>query len=577
MAKYEENYTKEEIKKVKKIYKKLDNADKVLLVEEFGDVEEVYKYFIDLGVTKESDLETYLEKLREENKIDISKEKIEKILNPEDDNKEEKSEVEVENTNEETKEKTEKQDVEKENKGENKGENEMDKPENSEKKETTYELDFMNELEEIRNKIDELEEKKDDQLRRIEEVKDIVTARLLIAKLEEKDADDITPNENKKLKEARDLVEKFEKSEKEKVEKIENKQYKDITDEDIENLENSKKSQTQEGSIEYLSKLFNDVIKSGEEIKETIDKNAKLEAKILSHPDIKAYEREAILSEIEKERDSEIKKIRALSNQKERNTEVNGLKEVEDYIASIPEELKNNPIKRDIDSEFKRLKYQHLGIESEKENLSEEEYNDLVAESLENLSNFVKDSEDKVNKAILEEIEIGNERISEYEKTKNDLVISVNKEEVEVPEIEEQDEEVEVESESVSNFPTRKATTFWSKAKGWFSNVKDKIKGKLRERFALEEDEEELEMEEISEEELNENEVVNEPVNEPEVEINNEKLTKEEQKEVYEKVYGEDEARERIRRRIEEAKMRAELNLKNKQNQEKEKDDEIEL
>ena len=453
----------------------------------------------------------------------------------------------------------------------------MDKPENSEKKETTYELDFMNELEEIRNKIDELEEKKDDQLRRIEEVKDIVTARLLIAKLEEKDADDITPNENKKLKEARDLVEKFEKSEKEKVEKIENKQYKDITDEDIENLQNSKKSQTQEGSIEYLSKLFNDVIKSGEEIKETIDKNAKLEAKILSHPDIKAYEREAILSEIEKERDSEIKKIRALSNQKERNTEVNGLKEVEDYIASIPEELKNNPIKRDIDSEFKRLKYQHLGIESEKENLSEEEYNDLVAESLENLSNFVKDSEDKVNKAILEEIEIGNERISEYEKTKNDLVISVNKEEVEVPEIEEQDEEVEV--ESVSNFPTRKATTFWSKAKGWFSNVKDKIKGKLRERFALEEDEEELEMEEISEEELNENEVVNEPVNEPEVEINNEKLTKEEQKEVYEKVYGEDEARERIRRRIEEAKMRAELNLKNKQNQEKETeiDDEIEL
>ena len=461
-----------------------------MLVEEFGDVEEVYKYFIDLGVTKESDLETYLEKLREENKIDISKEKIEKILNPEDDNKEEKSEVEVENTNEETKEKTEKQDVEKENKGEKKGENEMDKPENSEKKETTYELDFMNELEEIRNKIDELEEKKDDQLRRIEEVKDIVTARLLIAKLEEKDADDITPNENKKLKEARDLVEKFEKSEKEKVEKIENKQYKDITDEDIENLENSKKSQTQEGSIEYLSKLFNDVIKSGEEIKETIDKNAKLEAKILSHPDIKAYEREAILSEIEKERDSEIKKIRALSNQKERNTEVNGLKEVEDYIASIPEELKNNPVKGEIDSEFKRLKYQHLGIESEKENLSEEEYNDLVAESLENLSNFVKDSEDKVNKAILEEIEISNERISEYEKTKNDLVISVNKEEVEVPEIEEQDEEVEV--ESVSNFPTRKATTFWSKAKGWFSNVKDKIKGKLRERFALEEDEPEI-------------------------------------------------------------------------------------
>ena len=544
MAKYEENYNKEEIKKVKKIYKKLDNADKVLLVEELGSVEEVYKYFIDLGVTKESDLEIYLEKLREENKVDFSKEKIEKILNPE---------------------------VE-ENKEEKKGEKEMDKTENSEKKETTYELDFMNELEEIRNKIDELEEKKDDQLRRIEEVKDIVTARLLIAKLEEKDADDITPNENKKLKEARDLVEKFEKSEKEKVEKIENKQYKDITDEDIENLQNSKKSQTQEGSIEYLSKLFNDVIKSGEEIKETIDKNAKLEAKILSHPDIKAYEREAILSEIEKERDSEIKKIRALSNQKERNTEVNGLKEVEDYIASIPEELKNNPIKRDIDSEFKRLKYQHLGIESEKENLSEEEYNDLVAESLENLKSFVKDSEDKVNKAILEEIEIGNERISEYEKTKNDLVISVNKEEVEVPEIEEQDEEVEVESEPVSNFPTRKATTFWSKAKGWFSNVKDKIKGKLRERFALEEDEEELEMEE-NEEELNESEVANEK----EVEINNEKLTKEEQKEVYEKVYGEDEARERIRRRIEEAKMRAELNLKNKQNQEKEKDDEIEL
>lgn len=566
MAKYEENYNKEQIKKVKKIYKKLDNADKVLLVEELGSVEEVYKYFIDLGVTKESDLEIYLEKLREENKVDFSKEKIEKILNPEvEENKEEKPKGEVENTKEE-------------NKEEKKGENEMDKPENSEKKETTYELDFMNELEEIRNKIDELEEKKDDQLRRIEEVKDIVTARLLIAKLEEKDADDITPNENKKLKEARDLVEKFEKSEKEKVEKIENKQYKDITDEDIENLQNSKKSQTQEGSIEYLSKLFNDVIKSGEEIKETIDKNAKLEAKILSHPDIKAYEREAILSEIEKERDSEIKKIRALSNQKERNTEVNGLKEVEDYIASIPEELKNNPIKRDIDSEFKRLKYQHLGIESEKENLSEEEYNDLVAESLENLKSFVKDSEDKVNKAILEEIEISNERISEYEKTKNDLAISINKEEVEVPEIEEQDEEVEVEveSESVSNFPTRKATTFWSKAKGWFSNVKDKIKGKLRERFALEEDEEELEMEE-NQEELNENEVVNEPVNESEVEINNEKLTKEEQKEVYEKVYGEDEARERIRRRIEEAKMRAELNLKNKQNQEKEIDDEIEL
>ena len=560
MAKYEENYNKEEIKKVKKIYKKLDNADKVLLVEELGSVEEVYKYFIDLGVTKESDLEIYLEKLREENKVDFSKEKIEKILNPEvEENKEEKPKGEVENTKEE-------------NKEEKKGEKEMDKTENSEKKETTYELDFMNELEEIRNKIDELEEKKDDQLRRIEEVKDIVTARLLIAKLEEKDADDITPNENKKLKEARDLVEKFEKSEKEKVEKIENKQYKDITDEDIENLENSKKSQTQEGSIEYLSKLFNDVIKSGEEIKETIDKNAKLEAKILSHPDIKAYEREAILSEIEKERDSEIKKIRALSNQKERNTEVNGLKEVEDYIASIPEELKNNPIKGEIDSEFKRLKYQHLGIESEKENLSEEEYNDLVAESLENLKSFVKDSEDKVNKAILEEIEIGNERISEYEKTKNDLVISVNKEEVEVPEIEEQDEEVEVESEPVSNFPTRKATTFWSKAKGWFSNVKDKIKGKLRERFALEEDEEELEMEE-NEEELNESEVANEK----EVEINNEKLTKEEQKEVYEKVYGEDEARERIRRRIEEAKMRAELNLKNKQNQEKEIDDEIEL
>lgn len=562
MAKYEENYNKEQIKKVKKIYKKLDNADKVLLVEELGSVEEVYKYFIDLGVTKESDLEIYLEKLREENKVDFSKEKIEKILNPEvEENKEEKPKGEVENTKEE-------------NKEEKKGENEMDKPENSEKKETTYELDFMNELEEIRNKIDELEEKKDDQLRRIEEVKDIVQARLLIAKLEEKDADDITPNENKKLKEARDLVEKFEKSEKEKVEKIENKQYKDITDEDIENLENSKKSQTQEGSIEYLSKLFDDVVKSGQEIKETIDKNAKLEAKILSHPDIKAYEREAILSEIEKERDSEIKKIRALSNQKERNTEVNGLKEVEDYIASIPEELKNNPVKGEIDSEFKRLKYQHLGIESEKENLSEEEYNDLVAESLENLSNFVKDSEDKVNKAILEEIEISNERISEYEKTKNDLVISINKEEVEVPEIEEQDEEVEV--ESVSNFPARKATTFWSKAKGWFSNVKDKIKGKLRERFALEEDVEELEMEE-NQEELNENEVVNEPVNESEVEINNEKLTKEEQKEVYEKVYGEDEARERIRRRIEEAKMRAELNLKNKQNQEKEIDDEIEL
>lgn len=560
MAKYEENYNKEEIKKVKKIYKKLDNADKVLLVEELGSVEEVYKYFIDLGVTKESDLEIYLEKLREENKVDFSKEKIEKILNPEvEENKEEKPKGEVENTKEE-------------NKEEKKGENEMDKPENSEKKETTYELDFMNELEEIRNKIDELEEKKDDQLRRIEEVKDIVTARLLIAKLEEKDADDITPNENKKLKEARDLVEKFEKSEKEKVEKIENKQYKDITDEDIENLENSKKSQTQEGSIEYLSKLFNDIIKSGEEIKETIDKNAKLEAKILSHPDIKAYEREAILSEIEKERDSEIKKIRALSNQKERNTEVNGLKEVEDYIASIPEELKNNPIKRDIDSEFKRLKYQHLGIESEKENLSEEEYNDLVAESLENLKSFVKDSEDKVNKAILEEIEIGNERISEYEKTKNDLVISINKEEVEVNEIEE--EQPEVESEPISNFPTRKATTFWSKAKGWFSNVKDKIKGKLRKRFVLEEDEEELEMEE-NEEELNESEVANEK----EVEINNEKLTKEEQKEVYEKVYGEDEARERIRRRIEEAKMRAELNRKNKQNQEKETeiDDEIEL
>ena len=562
MAKYEENYNKEEIKKVKKIYKKLDNADKVLLVEELGSVEEVYKYFIDLGVTKESDLEIYLEKLREENKVDFSKEKIEKILNPEvEENKEEKPKGEVENTKEE-------------NKEEKKGEKEMDKTENSEKKETTYELDFMNELEEIRNKIDELVEKKDDQLNRIEEVKDIVQARLLIAKLEEKDADDITPNENKKLKEARDLVEKFEKSEKEKVEKIENKQYKDITDEDIENLENSKKSQTQEGSIEYLSKLFDDVVKSGQEIKETIDKNAKLEAKILSHPDIKAYEREAILSEIEKERDCEIKKIRALSNQKERNIEVNGLKEVEDYIASIPEELKNNPVKGEIDSEFKRLKYQHLGIESEKENLSEEEYNDLVAESLENLSNFVKDSEDKVNKAILEEIEISNERISEYEKTKNDLVISINKEEVEVPEIEEQDEEVEVESEPISNFPTRKATTFWSKAKGWFSNVKDKIKGKLRKRFVLEEDEEELEIEE-NEEELNESEVANEQ----EVEINNEKLTKEEQKEVYEKVYGEDEARERIRRRIEEAKMRAELNLKNKQNQEKEKekDDEIEL
>lgn len=562
MAKYEENYNKEEIKKVKKIYKKLDNADKVLLVEELGSVEEVYKYFIDLGVTKESDLEIYLEKLREENKVDFSKEKIEKILNPEvEENKEEKPKGEVENTKEE-------------NKEEKKGEKEMDKTENSEKKETTYELDFMNELEEIRNKIDELVEKKDDQLNRIEEVKDIVQARLLIAKLEEKDADDITPNENKKLKEARDLVEKFEKSEKEKVEKIENKQYKDITDEDIENLENSKKSQTQEGSIEYLSKLFDDVVKSGQEIKETIDKNAKLEAKILSHPDIKAYEREAILSEIEKERDSEIKKIRALSNQKERNTEVNGLKEVEDYIASIPEELKNNPIKRDIDSEFKRLKYHHLGIESEKENLSEEEYNDLVAESLENLKRFVKDSEDKVNKAILEEIEISNERISEYEKTKNDIMISTNKEEVEVNEIEE--EQPEVESEPISNFPTRKATTFWSKAKGWFSNVKDKIKGKLRKRFVLEEDEEELEMEE-NEEELNESEVANEK----EVEINNEKLTKEEQKEVYEKVYGEDEARERIRRRIEEAKMRAELNRKNKQNQEKEKetekDDEIEL
>ena len=45
MAKYEENYNKEEIKKVKKIYKKLDNADKVLLVEELGSVEEVYKNF----------------------------------------------------------------------------------------------------------------------------------------------------------------------------------------------------------------------------------------------------------------------------------------------------------------------------------------------------------------------------------------------------------------------------------------------------------------------------------------------------------------------------------------------------
>ena len=563
MAKYGENYNKEEIKKVKKIYKKLDNADKVLLVEELGSVEEVYKYFIDLGVTKELDLETYLEKLREENKVDFSKEKIEKILNPEvEENKEEKPKGEVENTKEE-------------NKEEKKGEKEMDKTENSEKKETTYELDFMNELEEIRNKIDELVEKKDDQLKRIEEVKDIVQARLLIAKLEAKDPDDRTPNENKKLKEARDLVKEFEKSEKEKIEKIENKQYKDITDEDIENLQNSKKSQTQEGSIEYLSKLCNDVIKSGEEIKETIDKNAKLEAKILSHPDIKAYEREVILSEIEKERDSEIKKIRALSNQKERNTEVNELKEVEDYIASIPEELNDNPIKGDIDSEFKRLKYHHLGIESEKENLSEEEYNDLVAESLENLKGFVIDSEDKVNKAILEEIERGNERIAEYEKTKNDLVISVNKEEDEIDEIEE--EQPEVESEPISNFPTRKLTTFWSKTKGWFSNVKDKIKGKLRKRFVLEEDEEELEMEEISEEELNENEVVNEPVNEPEVEINNEKLTKEEQKEVYEKVYGEDEARERIRRRIEEAKMRAELNLKNKQNQEKEIDDEIEL
>ena len=565
MAKYGENYNKEEIKKVKKIYKKLDNADKVLLVEELGSVEEVYKYFIDLGVKKESDLEIYLEKLREENKVDFSKEKIEKILNPEvEENKEEKPKGEVENTKEE-------------NKEEKKGEKEMDKTENSEKKETTYELDFMNELEEIRNKIDELVEKKDDQLKRIEEVKDIVQARLLIAKLEAKDPDDRTPNENKKLKEARDLVKEFEKSEKEKIEKIENKQYKDITDEDIENLQNSKKSQTQEGSIEYLSKLCNDVIKSGEEIKETIDKNAKLEAKILSHPDIKAYEREVILSEIEKERDSEIKKIRALSNQKERNTEVNELKEVEDYIASIPEELNDNPIKGDIDSEFKRLKYHHLGIESEKENLSEEEYNDLVAESLENLKGFVIDSEDKVNKAILEEIERGNERIAEYEKTKNDLVISVNKEEDEIDEIEE--EQPEVESEPISNFPTRKLTTFWSKTKGWFSNVKDKIKGKLRKRFVLEEDEEELEMEEISEEELNENEVVNEPVNEPEVEIHNEKLTKEEQKEVYEKVYGEDERRERIRRRIKEAKRRAELNLKNKQNQEKEIeiDDEIEL
>ena len=236
MAKYEENYSKEEIKKVKKIYKKLDNADKVLLVEELGSVEEVYKYFIDLGVTKESDLETYLEKLREENKIDISKEKIEKILNPEDDEKEEKKE--------------ENEPIEKEE--QKKGEKEMDKPENSEKKETTYELDFMNELEEIRNKIDELVEKKDDQLKRIEEVKDIVQARLLIAKLEAKDPDDRTPNENKKLKEARDLVKEFEKSEKEKVEKIENKQYKDITDEDIENLENSKKSQTLEGSINSI-------------------------------------------------------------------------------------------------------------------------------------------------------------------------------------------------------------------------------------------------------------------------------------------------------------------------------------
>ena len=573
MAKYGENYNKEEIKKVKKIYKKLDNADKVLLVEELGSVEEVYKYFIDLGVTKELDLETYLEKLREENKVDFSKEKIEKILNPEvEENKEEKPKGEVENTKEE-------------NKEEKKGEKEMDKTENSEKKETTYELDFMNELEEIRNKIDELVEKKDDQLKRIEEVKDIVQARLLIAKLEAKDPDDRTPNENKKIKEARDLVKEFEKSEKEKIEKIENKQYKDITDEDIENLQNSKKSQTQEGSIEYLSKLCNDVIKSGEEIKETIDKNAKLEAKILSHPDIKAYEREVILSEIEKERDSEIKKIRALSNQKERNTEVNELKEVEDYIASIPEELNDNPIKGDIDSEFKRLKYHHLGIESEKENLSEEEYNDLVAESLENLKGFVIDSEDKVNKAILEEIERGNERIAEYEKTKNDLVISVNKEEDEIDEIEEdeideiEEEQPEVESEPISNFPTRKLTTFWSKTKGWFSNVKDKIKGKLRKRFVLEEDEEELEMEEISEEELNENEVVNEPVNEPEVEISNEKLTKEEQKEVYEKLYGEDERRERIRRRIKEAKRIAELNLKNKQNQEKEIeiDDEIEL
>ena len=406
-------------------------------------------------------------------------------------------------------------------------------------------------------------------------------------KLEEKDANDITPNENKKLKEARDLVKKFEKSEKEKVKKIENKQYKDITDEDIENLENSKKSQTLEGSKEYLSKLFHDVIKSGEEIKETRDKNAKLEAKILSHPDIKAYEREAILSEIEKERDSEIKKVRALSNQKERNTEVNELKEVEDYIASIPVELNDNPIKGEIDSEFKRLKYHHLGIESEKQNVSEEEYNDLVAESLENLKSFVKDSEDKVNKAILEEIEIANERIAEYEKTKNDLVISGNKEEDEIDEIEEEqpedeideiEEQPEVESEPISNFPTRKETTFWSKTKGWFSNVKDKIKGKLRERFALEED---------VEEELNENEVVNEP----EVEISNEKLTKEEQKEVYEKLtkeeqkevyeklYGEDERRERIRRRIKEAKMRAEANVKNKQNQEKETeiDDEIEL
>ena len=190
-----------------------------------------------------------------------------------------------------------------------------------------------------------------------------------------------------------------------------------------------------------------------------------------------------------------------------------------------------------------------------------------------------------MNKAILEEIERGNERIAEYEKTKNDLVISVNKEEDEIDEIEEdeideiEEEQPEVESEPISNFPTRKLTTFWSKTKGWFSNVKDKIKGKLRKRFVLEEDEEELEMEEISEEELNENEVVNEPVNESEVEIHNEKLTKEEQKEVYEKVYGEDERRERIRRRIKEAKRRAELNLKNKQNQEKEIeiDDEIEL